>query len=128
MEIIILTPVRLLAEGLAGCLSPQKEITVEALVSDFGALRSALRSTTNLVLVDVTSGFDAEEVRSIAIDRPELVLIALGLREQRDEVVDCGRAGFTAYVPRDAGLEALQDAMLAAVAGRLTCSGEIASG
>jgi DNA-binding NarL/FixJ family response regulator len=128
MRIVILTPVRLFGEGLIGCFDRTEGITVEALVSDFVALRRAYCAQTDLVLIDVSSGFDPEEVRAIAAERPGLTLVALGLREQRDDVIRCGQAGFAAYVPRDASLQTLRDAMLAATAGRLTCSPEIASG
>jgi DNA-binding NarL/FixJ family response regulator len=128
MRIVILTPVRLFGEGLIGCIDRTEGITVEALVSDFAALRRAYCAQTDLVLIDVSSGFDPEEVRALVAERPGLTLVALGLREQRDDVIRCGQAGFAAYVPRDASLQTLRDAMLAATAGRLTCSPEIASG
>jgi DNA-binding NarL/FixJ family response regulator len=126
MRIIVLTPVRLFGEGLVNCLDGKENLCVEALVNDFGALRRALAPIIDVVLVDVSAGFDPEEVRSIAAEYPELRLIAFGLREQRGDVIRCGHAGFTAYVPRDAPLETLCGAMAAAVAGRLTCSPEIA--
>jgi two-component system nitrate/nitrite response regulator NarL len=126
MRIIVMTPVRLLGEGLANCLDGKENVCVEAVVNDFGALRRALAPTIDVVLVDVSVGFDPDEVRAVAAEHPALRLMALGLREQRDDVIRCGRAGFTAYVPRDASLEFLRDAMAAAVAGRLTCSPEIA--
>jgi DNA-binding NarL/FixJ family response regulator len=127
MRIVILTPVRLFGEGLVGCLDGTEGVDVQALVSDFAALRRALCARTDLILIDVSSGFDMEEVRAIAAERPGLTLIALGLREQRDDVIRCAHAGFAAYVPRDASLQTLRDAMLAAETGRLTCSPEIAS-
>src|SRR5215207_5017522 len=105
MRIVILTPVRLFGEGLAGCLDGQGGIVIDALVTDWAALRNAVGTAIDLVLIDVTAGFDADEVRGLAADRPELKLVALGLREQREEVVRCGRAGFIAYVPREASLE-----------------------
>lgn len=127
MRIVVLTPVRLFGEGLVSCFEGIDDVVVEAAVTDFAALRRALGPATDLVLVDVSAGFDPEEVRALAAERPALTLIALGLREQRDDVVRCGRAGFAAYVPRDASLETLRNAMLAAAGGRLACSPEIAS-
>jgi two-component system, NarL family, nitrate/nitrite response regulator NarL len=126
MRIIILTPVRLLGDGLVSCLDGKENVRVEAVVNDFGALRRALGSTIDIVLADVGAGFDPEEVRSIAAEYPELRLIAFGLREQCGDVIRCGRAGFAAYVPRDASLETLRDILAAALAGRLTCPPEIA--
>jgi DNA-binding NarL/FixJ family response regulator len=87
-----------------------------------------LRLRVSVVLIDVSAGFDVVEVHAIAVQRPGLMLIALGLPEQRDEVIRCGRAGFVAYVARDASLQTLRNAMQAAAGGRLACSPEIASG
>lgn len=128
MRVVILTPVRLFGEGLAGSLVGSENTVVQAVVTDFSALRRALGATTDLVLIDVSAGFDVAEVHAIAVERPGMMLIALGLPEQRDEVIRCGRAGFTAYVARDASLQTLRNAMQAAAGGRLVCSPEVASG
>src|SRR5262249_3992029 len=128
MRVVILTPVRLFGEGIAGSLAGSENIVVQAVVTHFSALRHALAAATDLVLIDASAGFDVVEVQSIAVERPGLMLIALGLPEQRDEVIRCGRAGFAAYVARDASLQTLRNAMQGAAGGRLACSPEIASG
>ena len=128
MRIVVLTPVRLFGEGLALCLDGKDEIVVDALVTDFGALRGALSPAIKLALIDVTAGFDLDEIRSIAVDHPALMLVALGLQERRDQVVLCGQAGFTAYVSRHAPLETLRASILAAAAGRLSMPDDIACG
>jgi len=128
MRVVILTPVRLFGEGIAGSLAGSENIVVQAVVTHFSALRHALDAATDLVLIDASAGFDVVEVQSIAVERPGLMLIALGLPEQRDEVIRCGRAGFAAYVARDASLQTLRNAMQGAAGGRLACSPEIASG
>jgi hypothetical protein len=92
VRIVLLTTVRLFGEGLALCLDGKDDIVVDALVSDFGALRHALNPATTLALIDVTAGFDLDEIRSIAVDYPALKLVAIGLRERNDQVVLCGQA------------------------------------
>lgn len=80
------------------------------------------------VLIDVTQGVDLDEVRSIALEAPQVTLVALGLQEQRQSVIRCGRAGFSGYVDRDASIGDLCQALSDAIAGRLACSPEISSG
>ena len=59
MNIVVLTPVRLMGDGLVACLSRRPEMKVYAVVNDLGALRQALESTrADLVLIDVTQGID----------------------------------------------------------------------
>src|SRR5262245_24554928 len=128
MRIVLLTPVRLFGEGLALCLDGKEGIVVDRVVSDFGALRDTLGPSITLALIDVTAGFDLEEMRGIAIDHPRVKLVAMGIRECNEEVVLCGQAGFTAYVSRHAPLETLRDCLLAAMAGRLSMPTDIACG
>jgi DNA-binding NarL/FixJ family response regulator len=114
---------------LHACLSRRPEFCLRATVSSLGALREALKDAPpDLVLIDVTQGIDLEEVRSIAAEHPSLALLALGLCEQRQEVIRCGRAGFVGYVAREATVDALCKAMLDIVTGRLCCSAEISGG
>jgi DNA-binding NarL/FixJ family response regulator len=129
MKIIILTPIRILGEGLDACLSRRPEFSLIVTVPHLSALRDALRNApADLVLVDVTQGIDLEEMRSIAAEWPDLTLVALGLCEQRHEVIRCGRAGFVGYVSRETGVDALCQAMKDVVAGRLQCSADISGG
>ena len=127
MNIIILTPVRLLGDGLAACFSTRPGMNTRAVVNDLLALRETLSSgETHVVLIDVTQGVDLFDVRAIAAEWPEVALVALGLNEQRQEVIRCGRAGFAGYVARDASIDALCKTLSEIVAGRLPCPPEIA--
>jgi DNA-binding NarL/FixJ family response regulator len=126
MNVIVLTPVRLLGDGLVACFRGREGIRLTAVVADLSGLREALASRdTDLVLIDVTQGIDLDEVRSIASNHPNVSLVALGLTEQRQEVIRCGRAGFTGYVTRDADTDTLCKALSDVVQGRLSCSAEI---
>ena len=129
MNIIVLTPVRLLGDGLAACFGSRPDMRAIAVVNDLGTLRDKLSTTeTHVVLIDVTQGVDLFDVRAIASDWPDVPLVALGLNEQRQEVIRCGRAGFSGYVARDASIDALCNALSEIVAGRLACPPEISGG
>jgi DNA-binding NarL/FixJ family response regulator len=129
MNIIVLTPVRLLGDGLAACFSSRPDMSAIAVVNDLGSLRDKLSTIdTHVVLIDVTQGIDLYDVRDIASEWPNVPLVALGLNEQRQEVVRCGRAGFAGYVARDASIDALCNALSEIVAGRLPCPPEISGG
>jgi two-component system, NarL family, nitrate/nitrite response regulator NarL len=126
MNIIILTPVRILGDGLAACFSNRPDSPAVAVVNDISSLREILASMeVHVVLVDVTQGVDLYDIRAIAAEWPGVPLVALGLAEQRQEVVKCGRAGFASYVARDASIDALYKALSDVAAGRLACPPEI---
>jgi DNA-binding NarL/FixJ family response regulator len=100
-----------------------------AVVPGLNDLRAALADKRcDLILVDVTQGIDLYDVRCIATERPDVALVALGLNEQRQEVIRCGRAGFSGYVPRDASVDALIKALCDVIQGRVACSAEISGG
>lgn len=129
MNIIVLTPVRLLGDGLAACFSSRPDMCTHAVVNDLASLRDSLATTeVQVVLIDVTQGVDLFDVRAIAAEWSDVALVALGLTEQRQEVIKCGRAGFAGYVARDASIDALCKALSEIVAGRLACPPEISGG
>ena len=126
MNIIVLTPVRLLGDGLSSCFSSRPLMRTLAVINDLANLREIMSSTeVHVVLIDVTQGVDLFDVRDIAACWPEVPLVALGLTEQRQEVIRCGRAGFAGYVARDASIDELCDSLTEIVAGRLACPPEI---
>lgn len=129
MKLVIVTPVRLFGDGLSACLRQQPDITLQGVVPSLTLLRDCLGKTpADAVLIDVTQGIDLDDVRLVAIAHPDVSLIALGLDEQRQAVIRCGRAGFRGYVGRNASVDHLRRALSDACAGRLNCSAEISSG
>src|SRR5712692_2005006 len=129
MNIVVLTPVRFLGDGLAACLSSRINMHVLAVVNDLASLRGTLATTdTHVVLIDVTQGIDLFDVRAVTSEWSNVPLVALGLNEQRQEVIRCGRAGFAGYVARDASIDKLCNSLSEIVAGRLACPPEIAGG
>jgi DNA-binding NarL/FixJ family response regulator len=129
MNFVFVTPVRLLGDGLAACLVQHPDVSLLMVVQDLRALHEVLeRRHVDLVLIDVTQGVNLDDVRTVAVGWPNLILVALGLEEQRQEVIRCGRAGFAGYVARDASVDALCEAMANVAIGRLACSPEVSGG
>lgn len=129
MNIIVLTPLRLLGDGLASCFNSRPSLRAVAVVNDLEDLRNKLATNdVQAVLVDVGLGVDIFDVRAIAAEWSDVALVALGLNEQRQEVIACGRAGYSGYVPRDASIDELCKTLHEIVAGCLTCPPEIANG
>jgi DNA-binding NarL/FixJ family response regulator len=129
MKLIVVTAIRLFGEGLASCFLGHAEISLQATVPDLQRLRQALDLTeVDIVLIDVTQGVDLDEVRAIASERTDIALVALGLQEQRQDVIRCGRAGFSGYIARSASVDELCQALSDVSSGRLACSAEISGG
>ena len=129
MNVVVLTPIRLFGDGLALCLRSWPDMTNVAVVNDLAALRSLLTTNeTDVALIDVTQGIDFIDIRAVAIQWPEVPLVALGLTEQRQEVINCGRAGFAGYLARETTIDGLCTALVDIVEGRVACPPEISGG
>jgi two-component system, NarL family, nitrate/nitrite response regulator NarL len=130
MRIGVLTPVRLVGEGVAISLSLRDPSLETRVVRDLEELRGLARDEAPLALaiVDVTQMIALDEIRAFHAEWPDLPLLALGLREQEAEIVEHGRAGFSGYLCRDDGREELAQKVDDALSGRFRCSPEIAAG
>ncbi|MFN7398277.1 MAG: LuxR C-terminal-related transcriptional regulator [Sandaracinobacter sp.] len=81
----------------------------------------------DLVVVDAIHAVNLEAIRNFHVERPDLPLLALGVREHGADIIAHGNAGFTSFVRREDGIERLCEAVEDVLAGRLTCSPEIAA-
>lgn len=129
MKIFVLTPVRILGEGLASCLRSGPSSADVVIIDSLHSLRSHLAVDCDcIVLVDVTQGIELFDVRTIALDWPDLPIVALGLPEQTHQVILCGRAGFAGYISRETTIEGLCGALTNIGEGKLACPPEISAG
>lgn len=127
MDIAILTSIRLFGDGLGSFFNTRQEMSVVAVAQSFSMLLEAIsRSKVDVALIDVTQGINLEEVRALASQWPSIALIAIGLKTDRKEIIRCGRAGFSGYLPRNASISELLQVMEDALAGRLICPPEVA--
>ena len=118
---VIVSPVRILGDGLAEYLNCRAEIVVEAVVPDLCALRKTLSTiSADIVLIDITQALDFEEIRAFAAEWPNVKLVALGMKEQRRDIVRRGRSFFTGFAGRDGTTDELCDAIVNALANRST--------
>jgi DNA-binding NarL/FixJ family response regulator len=130
MRIAILTPIRLIGEGIAASLRACDAGFEPTVVCEVRQLRALVASAAppRLAIVDVTQALPLDPIREFHLDVPELPLLALGIREQDAEIIAHGSAGFIGYLRREDGLDQLRTRVDDAVSGRLLCSPEIAAG
>ena len=129
MRIAILTPIRLIGEGIAASLRACDAGFEPVVVCEVRELRALVASPSppRLAIVDVTQGLPLDPIRAFHHEIPELPLLALGIREQDAEIIAHGSAGFIGYLRREDGLDQLRARVDDAVSGRLLCTPEIAA-
>ena len=130
MRIAILTPIRLIGEGIAASLRACGAGFDPHVVCEVGQLRALVASADppRLAIVDVTQKLPLDPIRRFHFEVPDLPLLALGVHEQDAEIIAHGSAGFIGYLRREDGLDQLRARVDDAVSGRLLCSPEIAAG
>ncbi|RSU72012.1 DNA-binding response regulator [Sphingomonas sp. S-NIH.Pt3_0716] len=128
MRVVIASEIRLLGECVAHSLMTRDsalDVLLTGTIADLSDLMArGLRF--DVAILDLTQGVDLDAVRAFHRRYPDLALLALGLEEQEQAVVAHGSAGFGCYVRREDGIERLYATVRDAIAGRMTCSPEIA--
>jgi DNA-binding NarL/FixJ family response regulator len=131
MDIAIVTPVRLVGEGVAAALRRSMSAFQPAIFADLAALRQALCGGAvhfGVAIFDASHVIALAPVRDFHIDYPEMPLLALAAREDGEDIIALGHAGFSGYIGRDDGIEQLDVRIRDVLCGRLSCPPEIAAG
>jgi len=119
IRVVIVSDVRLYREGLLQILSGdgRPEVHRAAEEADVILDQDDAPSRPDVVLLDMGSPNALDSARELADRLPEFKAIALGVVEERDEVVACAEARVASYVSRDASLDDLVEAVVGAIRG-----------
>ncbi len=131
MDIAIITPVRLVGEGVVAALLRSASEFQPTIFADLAALRQALcvrDAAFQVAIFDASSAIALKPVRDFHVDYPDIPLLALGVREDGRDIVAFGHAGFSGYIGRDDGMEQFDVRIRDVLCGRLCCPPEIAAG
>jgi DNA-binding NarL/FixJ family response regulator len=131
MNIAIITPVRLVGEGVAAALRRSASEFQPAIFADLVALRKTLCAGENafgVAIFDASYSIALAPVRNFHLDYPDIPLLALGVREDCQDIIAFGHAGFSGYIGRDDGIEQLDVRIHDVLCGKLCCPPEIAAG
>jgi len=129
VRVLVVTDIRLYREGVAEALQrlPDVEQATTAATGP-AAVLTARRVEHDVVLLDMTLPDSARTVRSLLVTRPNLKIVALGVPEEGPELVLAAEAGVSGYVPREATLTDLGEALRCALRGEAPCSPRVAAG
>lgn len=126
-KLLVVCEVRLYREGLELSLRQRgwlelagTDVTGPAIldrVREFGA---------TLVLLDMAGPDSRGALEILLRDSPETGVVALGVEESPETILELVEAGVAGYVPREASVEDLVDALQAVSRGEVVCSPRIA--
>jgi DNA-binding NarL/FixJ family response regulator len=125
LGVVVYSPVRLFADGVAACLDAQDSTRAVAF-HDVQALGAELESgRPDMVLVDVTDRRTLEQGRALIQAFPHVKAIALALPEAAEDVIACADAGFVSYIPRNACVEEMCEVLRRAMKDEVFCDPKV---
>jgi len=128
LGVVVYSPVRLFADGVAACLDAQHDTRAVA-CHDVESLGAELESgRADMVLVDVTDSRALDQARALIRAFPHVKAIALALPEAAEDVIACADAGFISYVPRNACVEDMCQVLRRAVRDEVSCDPKVSGG
>jgi DNA-binding NarL/FixJ family response regulator len=128
LQILIVSPVRLLRDGLAVLLRQRPNMrSVEAVESAELAIEALERFTATIILLDVATEDGLTVARRLADAARGVQILGFAARAHDHDVLAYASAGITGFVPREASAQDLFDAIDRAVNGELLCSPRIAA-
>jgi two-component system nitrate/nitrite response regulator NarL len=129
IRVLIVSPVRVLGEGLAlSLVAGPGQLEIVGVSTNSKEASEALEATSaDVVLIDASTPAGASIAKSLGGRVAEARLLAFALTTGDDvAVVACAEVGFVGYLPADASLEDISDAIGRVAGGEVVCSPSVA--
>lgn len=125
--VLVVSDVQIFREGLVLALSRSPEFDVwQCALRSADALRVIRRHQPRVALVDLTHPESLHIVTRVAREAPQVAQVALGVPDDAQQIIACAEAGASGFVPHDASLHDLREAVLDADRGALRCAPQMA--
>jgi DNA-binding NarL/FixJ family response regulator len=126
--IAVVARTRLYRDGVAHALSQDKQLVVVAILAGAPEELELLRTTApDVLLLDMASNADFEQLHRIRHIVPETRVVVLGAAESQELVIGCAEAGVSGYVEAEAGVGDLIEVVRAAMRDEVVCSPRLAA-
>lgn len=127
LKLLIVCEVRLYREGLERSLRRRGWAELAATDATGPEVPDRVRGFgADLVLLDMAGAESLEVLELLLRECPHVKVVALGVEEKPDTVLELVEAGAVGYVPREGTVEDLLDALDAVSRGEVVCSPRIA--
>ena len=130
IRLFVVSGVRLVREGLARSVQTRRRSDMAVVgCAGFAEAETAILSDPrpDVILVDLANHDGMAAAQTLRSLSPTAKLIAFSVTDTVEGVFSCAAAGFSGYVPREAGVDDLLRAVRAVRDGQMTCSPHIAA-
>ncbi len=126
IDIIIMSDIKIYCEGLGQIFSRTHDANIAAIADNYEAAIDAISAQPpDVVLLDMTMAGSCDLARRIARDNRDSKIVALAVSYDESNIMQCAEAGVTCYVPRDASVNQLLEAIREAAKGECYCPPKI---
>ena len=127
VSVLLVTSIRLYADEIARALRELDTIAAVTVVASCDEADAVLaRASIDVVVLDL-AGVDDVAVAQMFVGAAPVPVVALGIREREEDVVDWAECGALGILTRRASLDDLLRAVLAAARGECGCTSWVAS-
>jgi DNA-binding NarL/FixJ family response regulator len=124
---LVVAETRLYRDGLVEILARHPRVEVVGSASDLETARAAIaEGRPDAVLADVGLAGDTAALREIVASAPGGRVIAFGVVDSEQAIIDFAEAGVAGYVPRDAALDDLVAVVEGVMRDEVICSPRVA--
>lgn len=128
IRVLVVSDIRLYRDGLAQVFADERRLAVVGAAADAPtAARLAAQHRPDVALVDMAMPQSGAAVRGISAIAPAVKVVALGIRENEQDLIGCAEAGVAGYVPRAASVQDLVTVLDGVGRGELLCSAHTAA-
>jgi two-component system nitrate/nitrite response regulator NarL len=128
IRILLVLDVRAYAEGLESSLDHETDIAIVGTTTSGRGFAAVAALRPDIVLLDLGRLEKLPLVGAITEQSSETKVVALGVPETEAHVVACAEAGTVGYVPQEASIQTVTEAIRSAARGEALCSPRIAGG
>ncbi|MDY6874286.1 MAG: response regulator transcription factor [Chloroflexota bacterium] len=128
IRLIIISEIRLYADGLAEILNHSGRISTLSVADSVGKGIDAIEQySPDVVLLDMSLHDSCQAVRQIASNCPSIRIVALSVPEDATHIHTCAEAGIIGYVAREDSIEELLKAIENSLRGEIHCPPHLAN-
>lgn len=126
-RLIVISTVRIYLEGVQHLLQRDGRLRVVAAAPSVpSACRTLANTRADAALVSFADDGGLRRVQALARRFPDLRVVAMGVPEDEADILACAEAGVAGFVCLNSSVDDLVEAVEAAMAGKLHCTGRVA--
>lgn len=128
IDVVITSDIRIYCDGLGQILSGTGIVNVVGIADNWDAAVASISSNpVDILLLDMTMTGSCQLAGYIPQVSPKTKIVALAVAYDENNIVRCAEAGVTCYVPREAGIDELIEAIMEAARGECYCPPKVAA-